>query len=660
MFNISRADVLVSEPSHYQLDMAPVYVKGGAWTNVEDEILKAAVAKYGLTQWARVSSLLAKKTAKQCKARWEEWLNPRVNHLEWSRDEDAKLLRLARLMPNQWRSISNITGRTATQCVERYQKLLEEAGGVSSDLRHMELGLSGPGIESNAPVGAEFKLGDINLNPENKPAMLDTVDMDEEELEMLSEARARLANTQGKKAKRKVREKFLEESRYIAELQKRRELKQAGIGGTKKRKKQDNQVDYLSDVPFERAPYQGTYDVDDENLANLKEMEDYQLRANKYGIQDQDAQKQKRKRKREKEDEKKKDQMAQIVVFEELYPTKKKKLDLPEPGSVVGDEITDDAIIQATQQLIRRSQKQSFIGSTADELESESTNGKLDNVRPAPVSAKKERKRLVALIRTKFSQLPKPKNNFQITLPHESQAFVTGNENEIRDQYIDLGEAERRIKLHEEEEYFKSLSRRSQTIQRGLPLPSPTAIPSTNNLLQDLVDQEIMKMIESDYNQVNDVPGFRITQLTEEEKQQADLEIFEEITKNQDSFLKFQDHLRNLDLFKSFEYTKSFRNLRSQYLKTRIDDISKLESTINLQNEDIIDKHNQLIQSLEELQTLSIKLDMEYNVFGHFRENERMVIQVRTEALQDEADEAKKIQRKAELRYNNLLENLNH
>jgi len=34
-----------------------------------------------------------------------------------------------------------------------------------------------------------------------------------DELEMLSEARARLANTQGKKAKRKAREKQLEEAR---------------------------------------------------------------------------------------------------------------------------------------------------------------------------------------------------------------------------------------------------------------------------------------------------------------------------------------------------------------------------------------------------------------------------------------------------------------
>jgi hypothetical protein len=35
------------------------------------------------------------------------------------------------------------------------------------------------------------------------------------ELEMLSEARARLANTQGKKAKRKAREKQLEEARFV-------------------------------------------------------------------------------------------------------------------------------------------------------------------------------------------------------------------------------------------------------------------------------------------------------------------------------------------------------------------------------------------------------------------------------------------------------------
>ena len=36
----------------------------------QDEILKVAVMKYGKNQWARISSLLVRKSPKQCKARW--------------------------------------------------------------------------------------------------------------------------------------------------------------------------------------------------------------------------------------------------------------------------------------------------------------------------------------------------------------------------------------------------------------------------------------------------------------------------------------------------------------------------------------------------------------------------------------------------------------
>ncbi len=42
----------------------------------------------------------------------------------------------------------------------------------------------------------KLKPGEIDPNPETKPARPDPIDMDEDELEMLSEARARLANTQ--------------------------------------------------------------------------------------------------------------------------------------------------------------------------------------------------------------------------------------------------------------------------------------------------------------------------------------------------------------------------------------------------------------------------------------------------------------------------------
>ncbi|KOS18385.1 Pre-mRNA-splicing factor cef-1 [Escovopsis weberi] len=243
-------------------------VKGGVWTNIEDEILKASVSKYGLNQWARVSSLLARKTPKQCKARWNEWLDPSIKKIEWSKEEDEKLLHLAKIMPTQWRTIAPIVGRTANQCLERYQKLLDEAEARESS---GDLGLAGPeGGETKAPSAKDVRRlrpGELDPDPETKPARPDTIDLDEDEKEMLSEARARLANTQGKKAKRKARERQQEESRRLATLQKRRELKTAGIN-IKVVTRKKGEMDYNADIPFERKAAPGFYDTSEEQVRN--------------------------------------------------------------------------------------------------------------------------------------------------------------------------------------------------------------------------------------------------------------------------------------------------------------------------------------------------------------------------------------------------------
>jgi pre-mRNA-splicing factor CDC5/CEF1 len=96
--------------------------------------------------------------------------------------------------------------------------------------------------------------------------------MDEDEKEMLSEARARLANTQGKKAKRKARERQLEDSRRLALLQKRRELKHAGIN-IKLTNRRKGEMDYNADIPFEKAPALGFYDTNEETARNERQRE---------------------------------------------------------------------------------------------------------------------------------------------------------------------------------------------------------------------------------------------------------------------------------------------------------------------------------------------------------------------------------------------------
>ena len=230
--------------------MPRVNIKGGVWKNTEDEILKAAVMKYGKNQWSRIASLLHRKSAKQCKARWYEWLDPSIKKTEWSREEEEKLLHLAKLMPTQWRTIAPLVGRTAAQCLEHYDYLLREAQKKDGD------------VDDDAH---RLRPGEIDPAPETKPARPDPIDMDEDEKEMLAEARARLANTQGKKAKRKAREKQLEEARRLATLQKRRELQAAGIEVRKRRLKK-GLIDYNAEIPFEKKPALGFYDTSAETI----------------------------------------------------------------------------------------------------------------------------------------------------------------------------------------------------------------------------------------------------------------------------------------------------------------------------------------------------------------------------------------------------------
>ncbi|PWI70392.1 hypothetical protein PCL_12791 [Purpureocillium lilacinum] len=319
-------------------------VKGGVWTNIEDEILKASVSKYGLNQWARVSSLLARKTPKQCKARWNEWLDPSIKKIEWSKEEDEKLLHLAKIMPTQWRTIAPIVGRTANQCLERYQKLLDEAEARESS----GFGLTGPeGGETQAPSADDVRRlrpGELDPDPETKPARPDTVDLDEDEKEMLSEARARLANTQGKKAKRKARERQQEESRRLASLQKRRELKTAGIN-IKVTTRKKGEMDYNADIPFEKKAAPGFYDTSDELTRNELQRQAFdprkqQLATKRKGDGDEDNDRKRRKNEKDgmSESQKAAIKAGQMQKLREAEQNSKRRaLNLPAPQISEGE-----------------------------------------------------------------------------------------------------------------------------------------------------------------------------------------------------------------------------------------------------------------------------------------------------------------------------------
>eukprot|EP01126_Amoeba_proteus_P003908 TRINITY_DN11318_c0_g1_i1.p1 TRINITY_DN11318_c0_g1~~TRINITY_DN11318_c0_g1_i1.p1 ORF type:complete len:820 (-),score=224.89 TRINITY_DN11318_c0_g1_i1:146-2605(-) len=336
--------------------------KGGIWKNTEDEILKAAVMKYGKNQWARIASLLSRKTAKQCKARWYEWLDPSIKKTEWSREEEEKLLHMAKIMPMQWASIAPIVGRTAAQCLEHYEKLVDAATGR----------------DELDPLDDPRRLrpGEIDPNPESKPALPDKQDMEEIEKEMLQEARARLANTKGKKAKRKAREKQLEEARRLAALQKRRELKAAGIGGGgsgARHKKKRKGIDYMAEIPFQIKPAPGFHSVAEElarerevrKLPNFRPVLLQQLEGERRDEAEQKARKQDIEKARDKLEK----DPASVLNLNQVKDVRRSKLNLPNP--------------QMTDQEIRELSK---LGYQPDESEggNEATRDLLSNYVPTP------------------------------------------------------------------------------------------------------------------------------------------------------------------------------------------------------------------------------------------------------------------------------------
>lgn len=229
-----------------------------------------------------------------------------------------------------------IVGRTATQCLERYQKLLDEA-----EAQEHGAGFGGPGEEASAPSFDDVRKlrpGEIDPDPETRRALPDPVDMDEDEKEMLSEARARLANTQGKKAKRKARERQLDDSRRLAILQKRRELRAAGIN-TKLEFRRKGEMDYNADIPFEIKPASGFYDTAEEEARGKREqgmIDISKVQATKRRLQEEDESRSKRQRKAvippqndEATAEKRARQLQRLKQAEQL--ARRRPLNLPTP-----------------------------------------------------------------------------------------------------------------------------------------------------------------------------------------------------------------------------------------------------------------------------------------------------------------------------------------
>jgi hypothetical protein len=107
--------------------LRPDLIKG-KWTEDEDNQLRYVVMQ-GYEHWGKVCEKMPGRTAKQCRERWANYLDPTLLKTPFTQAEDEILLALQKEHGNKWSLISRqLPGRTENAVKLRYHALMRAYG----------------------------------------------------------------------------------------------------------------------------------------------------------------------------------------------------------------------------------------------------------------------------------------------------------------------------------------------------------------------------------------------------------------------------------------------------------------------------------------------------------------------------------------------------
>ncbi|OHS98144.1 r2r3-MYB transcription factor [Tritrichomonas foetus] len=143
--------------------MSPVNSKGGArhkFTPEEDARLSELVSLYGARKWELIARSMPERSARQCRDRYSNYLKPGFFNGEWSREEDALLVRKYRELGPRWSQLKEFFRNRSPNAIKNRwnyfvsrQCVSEDGAFVDSSFESESDEISSPSV-SSSPVAA--------------------------------------------------------------------------------------------------------------------------------------------------------------------------------------------------------------------------------------------------------------------------------------------------------------------------------------------------------------------------------------------------------------------------------------------------------------------------------------------------------------------------
>lgn len=95
-----------------------------SFTKLDDEMLTRAVQSSRFIEWNEIAKKLGKWSARQCRERWKNYVDPSLSHDKWTYEEDQILLKRFEEIGSNWIKIKQfLPGRAVNNIKNRLQYL---------------------------------------------------------------------------------------------------------------------------------------------------------------------------------------------------------------------------------------------------------------------------------------------------------------------------------------------------------------------------------------------------------------------------------------------------------------------------------------------------------------------------------------------------------